>query len=188
MKTTRENSGARPHHDECIMKEFRPILDEHCDSLSPDVIERLGASRKQALAQLRKNQSDTNRVGNGRIDQLISGIRQWKGLSDFQPSRLQGMATCGIAGLAFMLFLGTSQINPLTSEPLSPNSSELVTSDPLLQTASLSTEESGTTVTESTDSVQAPISDAANPPGGSSDSLDLVGSVEFLLWLEAQQG
>lgn len=197
MTTNKRNSG------DAAIEQLLEALDLEAASLSSDVTDSLATARHQALANTRLSVSDkvnlhcstrhTPRYQNedstirSRASQLARPPLSWKLAAGslfrsmlVSPACRTVAAGIGVASLTTLLVLDGPNPQGTRNELVamaSPDSSAIEgeqleqTAPPAMQATAFDTQP-----------------DEHLPLISSKDSLDLVGSVDFLLWLDSQQG
>lgn len=166
-------------------------LNAESDALSSDIVDRLAKARSKALMLSSQSHTSANATAIfsgqtspcgkplnpdglvGRFNRLLQTI--WN-----TPQMSASLATCGIASLAAILVANSAWIlnDPAEGTPITTQQTELAkpsvnsaTENPVMKVVSMET-----------------ASEQSTPIMVSEENLDLVGSVDFLLWLDSQQG
>ncbi|MGQ7843115.1 hypothetical protein ACUNV4_01470 [Granulosicoccus sp. 3-233] len=154
-------------------------LDDEADFLSPEITDKLALTRHHiATNAQRRCTTDTGKISHRqRIARHLESIGQT--LHGNRPLAT-ALGSIGIASLTTLMVLsvGDMQQNPAPSMDMRYLDSAQTPHQPVTQTDSPSLQAAAFD-TEQTDHLHLISSE---------ENLDLVGSVDFLLWLEAQQG
>jgi len=169
----------KQRNDNASIEQLLSTLDAEADSLPPEINDSLALARRRSINQMQLQSAAAH--GSTRHRERKTGLirNAWQSLHCNGPMTT-ALASVGIASLTtLMVFSGGSMQNPEqepvemglsdgtpTTEPATP-----ATGSPSLQAAAFET--------ESVDHLQLISSE---------ENLDLMRSVDFLLWLDAQQG
>lgn len=162
---------------------IRQALDQQGHHLSDAILTRLEASRHSALARLPSTEARCQAVDLQRQRPDRTPPTRLSDLLMPSPYLLQGLTTACVAMLAFLIFASLSDQGGVpvpAAEPGMPTDSELT-----LQTASIDPLVKPPAETENSEEATPSLDETHET--ATPDNLDLVGSVEFLLWLESQQ-
>lgn len=169
-------------------------LNTEAAELPSDVLERLASARHRAVAasphHRRSTETTLHRLRDARplSPSPLTGTAQtghWlrHGLQTFWHSRpmAASMASCCVAALAAVLVV---TLAPMQDE-LRPENSAMTGPTSVLASRDMAADTATPTI-EAASFETPPV--ATVPDFTSAENLDLLGSVDFLLWLDAQQG
>lgn len=193
MNIPTKSPSPRQPPEKASMESLLHALDAETDALPPAIVDRLASARRQALMRMQNHQNSgnagpTNVVGNkravlikqnetesatSRLQQFIDACWQNRPVS-------ASLAACCVASLAAILFVNSAQMTSTPTQSIiktTPQPEQIAIQVPVNSNLSFVKAESFDT--DSTELL---------PIMSSEESLDLVGSVDFLLWLDSQQG
>ncbi|ASJ71234.1 DUF3619 family protein [Granulosicoccus antarcticus] len=193
MNSSDKSPSSRRTPENASMESLLLALDAETDALSPDIVDRLAAARRRAVmrsvSQQIPDKADAIAVARSNQGTLIHQNdpentidRLQRHVNTLWQNRpvSASLATCCVASLAAILVINSAQMlsSPTESMIKMTPQSELA-ANPISADTNISLVKAASLETDSVDLL---------PIMSSEESLDLVGSVDFLLWLDSQQG